>query len=106
MAILEIVCYFGWSIKKWHNCVEFTLYIERNDRGDGGAETLPVAADDKVDDSDHESENSANESELQESSQHMPIRPTFGTVAIKMPLFMSMRIWQNREPRFSERREN
>ena len=49
-----------------------------------GAETLPVEADDKVDDSDHESENSANEEdELRESSQPMPIRPTFGTAAIR-----------------------
>ena len=83
------------------------LKKKRNDRGDGGAETLPVETDDKVHDSDHESENSANEEdELQESAQPMPIRPTLGTVPIKMPLFMSMRIWQSCEPHFSGRREN
>ena len=26
--ILEIVCYFGWSIENWHICVDFILYIK------------------------------------------------------------------------------
>ena len=60
------------------------LKKKRNGRGDGGAETLPVETDDKVHDSDHESENSANEEdELQEFVQPMPIRPTFGAAPIK-----------------------
>ena len=73
-----------------------------NNRGVGGAETLPEEDDDnKVDDSDHESENF----ELQESDPcppglHLKQPP------LKMPLFMSMRIWQSCEPRFSGRQEN
>ena len=82
----------NWS---WENIMCFgTLYADsgrRNPVWSGKdsnwslrAETLPVETDDKVHDSDHESENSANEEdELQESAQPMPIRPTFGTAPIK-----------------------
>ena len=81
----------NWS---WENIMCFgTLYADsgrRNPVWSGKdshwslrAETLPVETDDKVHDSDHESENSANEEdELQESAQPMPIRPTFGTAPI------------------------